>query len=394
MPAWSLPEFIADVLPSEARKIEELRRILLDLFRSYGYELVMPPLLEYTESLLSGTGRDMGLQMFQLVDQLSGRTMGLRADITPQVARIDAHLLNREGVTRLCYAGSVVHTRPEALSSTREPLQIGAEIYGHAGLEADLEIQELLLAALRAAGITDVHLDLGHPEILRALLADDAAASAQADAIYPMLQSKDHDGLLSLSPSLRKNTTDALVALCNLYGGPDVIDRARTELPKLSRITAALDDLARLTEALPSSGVSIDLADMRGYHYHSGVMFAAYCPGLSSDVGRGGRYDEVGKAFGRARPAAGFSLYLRDLAALVPMSVVRPAILAPWSNSQSLREQIAVLRHAGEVVLQTLPGHEHEAQEFHCDRELVQAGNSWRVVPLGAAAPALSSQLS
>jgi ATP phosphoribosyltransferase regulatory subunit len=320
--------------------------------------------------------------------------MGLRADITPQVARIDAHLLNREGVTRLCYAGSVVHTRPEALSSTREPLQIGAEIYGHSGLEADLEVQELLLAALRAAGIIDVHLDLGHPEILRALLADDVGASAQADVIYPMLQTKDRDGLIGLASLLRHETTDALVALCDLYGGTDVIAAARLALPKLPRITAALDDLARLCEALPSSGVSIDLADMRGYHYHSGVMFAAYCPGLSSDVGRGGRYDEVGKAFGRARPAAGFSLYLRDLAALVPISAIRPAIRAPWHDSQSLREQILALRSAGEVVLQTLPGHEDEAQEFHCDRELVPAGNGWRVVPLKTAKAALSSQLS
>jgi ATP phosphoribosyltransferase regulatory subunit len=394
MPAWSLPEFIADVLPSEARKIEELRRILLDLFRSYGYELVMPPMLEYTESLLSGTGRDMGLQMFQLVDQLSGRTMGVRADITPQVARIDAHLLNRNGVTRLCYAGSVVHTRPEALSNTREPFQIGAEIYGHAGLEADLEVQELLLAALRAAGIIDVHLDLGHPEILRALLADDEAAARQSDTIYPLLQSKDRDGLFELRDSLRSDTCDALIALCELYGGIEVLQRARQVLPPLPRIAVALDDLTRLCEALPPTGVTIDLADMRGYHYHSGVMFAAYCPGLSTDVARGGRYDEVGKAFGRARPAAGFSLYLRDLAALVPLSVTRPAIRAPWHDSDTLRDQVAALRRAGEVVVQTLPGHEDEAQEYFCDRELVQIGTAWRVVPLDATSKTLSSQLS
>jgi ATP phosphoribosyltransferase regulatory subunit len=394
MPAWSLPEFIADVLPSEARKIEELRRILLDLFRSYGYELVMPPMLEYTESLLSGTGQDMGLQMFQLVDQLSGRTMGVRADITPQVARIDAHLLNREGVTRLCYAGSVVHTRPEALSNTREPFQIGAEIYGHAGLEADLEVQELLLAALRAAGIIDVHLDLGHPEILRALLSDDQAAAAQADAIYPLLESKDKDGLKALAPSLRSDTARALIDLCELYGGASVIEQARKVLPRLPRIDAALNDLARLCAELPPTRVTVDLADMRGYHYHSGVMFAAYCPGLPTDVARGGRYDEVGKAFGRARPAAGFSLYLRDLAALVPLSVTRPAIRAPWGNAPELREQIASLRRSGEVVLQTLPGHEHEEQEFFCDRELVLSTSGWQVVALDPAPQALSSQLS
>jgi len=391
MPAWSLPEFIADVLPSEARKIEELRRILLDLFRSYGYELVMPPMLEYTESLLSGTGRDMGLQMFKLIDQLSGRTMGLRADITPQVARIDAHLLNREGVTRLCYAGSVLHARPEALSSTREPLQIGAEIYGHAGLEADLEVQELLLAALAAAGITDVRLDLGHPQILRALLASDPSAAARADEIYPLLQSKDRDGLAQLDPPLATHTIDALVNLCDMYGSYEIIDVARNRLPHDVRIARALDDLERLCTSLPPTGVTIDLADMRGYHYHSGVMFAAYCPGLATDVARGGRYDEVGKAFGRARPAAGFSLYLRDLASLVPVPDLKPAIRAPWDEDPALRTRIAALRSAGEVVLQSLPGHQLEENEFRCDRVLVRRDATWQVVKLEDPALAATS---
>jgi ATP phosphoribosyltransferase regulatory subunit len=391
MPAWSLPEFIADVLPSEARKIEELRRILLDLFRSYGYELVMPPMLEYTESLLSGTGRDMGLQMFKLVDQLSGRTMGLRADITPQVARIDAHLLNRDGVTRLCYAGSVLHARPEALSSTREPLQLGAEIYGHAGLEADLEVQELLLAALAAAGILEVRLDLGHPQILRALLASDPAAAARADDIYPLLQSKDRDGIAQLEPPLSARTTEALVNLCDMYGGHELIDVARKRLPHDVRIARALDDLERLCMALPHDRVTIDLADMRGYHYHSGVMFAAYCPGLATDVARGGRYDEVGKAFGRARPAAGFSLYLRDLAALVPVPAARPAIRSPWSEDLGLRAKIAELRRAGEVVVQALPGHASDDKEFRCDRQLVRRDGTWQVVGLEDAVKAAAS---
>jgi ATP phosphoribosyltransferase regulatory subunit len=332
----------------------------------------------------------MGLQMFKLVDQLSGRTMGLRADITPQVARIDAHLLNRQGVTRLCYAGSVLHTKPEALSSTREPLQIGAEIYGHAGLEADLEVQELLLAALRAAGITDVRLDLGHPEILRAILAADELAQAHADEIYPLLQSKDRDGLMTLVPTLKKSTLDALATLCDLYGGAEVIDLARTRLPKLPRISVALDALARLCDALPESSITVDLADMRGYHYHSGVMFAAYCPGIATDVARGGRYDEVGAAFGRARPAAGFSLYLRDLAALVSASAVKPAILAPWLDDQSLKDCIAALRCSGETVLQVFPGHEDEVQEFRCDRELTRVDSRWQVVALDPAGQAQS----
>ena len=381
MPAWSLPESIADILPSEARKIEDLRRGLLDLFRTYGYELVMPPLLEYTESLLTGTGRDMDLQMFKLVDQLSGRTMGLRADITPQVARIDAHLLNRRGVARLCYAGSVLHTRPSGLFRTREPYQVGAEIYGHAGLEADLEIQHLMLAAMKQTGIEDVRLDLGHAEVLRAILADDPGGFMLPETVYPLLQTKDADGLLALHDVLPK-TSAALAALCGLYGGADVVERARRALPKLPRIAKALDALETLVAASPEAQITVDLADLRGYYYESGVTFAAYCPGLPSPVARGGRYDEVGEAFGRARPAAGFSLYLRELASLLPSAPVRAAIRAPWSADTDLRESIDVLRREGETVVQVLPGHEQEQNEFECDRELVRRNGAWGIATL------------
>jgi ATP phosphoribosyltransferase regulatory subunit len=386
MPAWLLPESISDILPAEARRIEELRRSLLDLFRTYGYELVMPPLLEYTESLLSGTGRDMDLQMFKLVDQISGRTMGLRADITPQVARIDAHLLNRQGVTRLCYAGSVVHTRPQALSATREPLQVGAEIYGHAGMEADLEVQELLLASLKCVGIPEVRLDLGHAEVLRAILAVDPAGFVVAEQVYALLQAKDREGLIQLK-GLQAETSRALIQLCELYGGAEVIERARRMLPQLPRIGAALDGLARLVSDLEVAEVTIDLADIRGYYYHSGVMFSAYCPGLPSAIARGGRYDEVGEAFGRARPAAGFSLYLRDLAPLLPQLAVPAAIRAPWSHDSALRATIAALRADGQIVVQSLPGHEHELEEFRCDRILVQHGTSWNIEPLSPPSP-------
>lgn len=381
MPAWLLPESISDILPAEARRIEGVRRTLLDLFRTFGYELVMPPLLEYVESLLSGTGRDMDLQMFKLVDQISGRTMGLRADITPQVARIDAHLLNRQGVTRLCYAGSVVHTRAQALSATREPLQLGAEIYGHAGLEADLEVQELLLLALGRVGIAEVRLDLGHAEILRAILAGDPGGAPMAQQVYELLQTKDRDALQAL-PGLETGTIAALIALCELYGGVEIIERARAVLPRLPRIGSALDDLARLVAELKVSDVTIDLADIRGYHYHSGVMFSAYCPGLASAVARGGRYDQVGETFGRARPAAGFSLYLRDLAPLLPMAEIPKAVRAPWSNDRNLKAVIAGLRAGGEIVVQALPGHEHEIEEFRCDRVLVQDGRAWRIEAL------------
>jgi ATP phosphoribosyltransferase regulatory subunit len=377
MPNWLLPENIADVLPSEARKIEELRRALLDNFRLYGYELVMPPMLEYIESLLTGTGQDMDLRIFKLVDQLSGRTMGVRADMTTQVARIDAHLLNRDSVTRLCYAGSVLHTRPSGLHATREPLQIGAEIYGHAGLEADAEIQELVLASLALAGIPEVRLDLCHVGVLRAIIADDPKARSCESELFVLLEAKDIPGLRTLTQSFDPKTRSALLALPGLYGDASVIDRARQELASVPGVKTALDELEFLAKLAGKAAVTVDLADLRGYHYHSGVMFAAYVPGLPNAVARGGRYDHVGEAFGRARPATGFSLDLRELARLMPGARRKPAIRAPWGNEAGLREKIAELRKTGEIVIQTLPGHESDQDEFDCDRAVVFENGNW-----------------
>ncbi|MGE5650485.1 MAG: ATP phosphoribosyltransferase regulatory subunit [Bacillota bacterium] len=377
MPNWLLPENIADVLPSEARKIEELRRKLLDNFRLYGYELVMPPMLEYLESLLTGAGQDMNLRIFKLVDQLSGRTMGIRADMTTQVARIDAHLLNRASVTRLCYAGSVLQTRPSGLHATREPLQIGAEIYGHFGLEADAEIQELVLASLALAGISQVRLDLCHVGVLRAVIANDAKAQKQEAELFSLLEAKDIPGLRALAKDFDRATRDALLALPGLYGDATTLDRARRTLPNVAGIGKALDELEFLVKSAGGASVTIDLADLRGYHYHSGVMFAAYVPGLPNAVARGGRYDHVGEAFGRARPATGFSLDLRELARLIPVAERKSAIRAPWSTEPALREKIADLRRMGEVVIQALPGHENEQDEFDCDRAIVFENGNW-----------------
>jgi ATP phosphoribosyltransferase regulatory subunit len=384
MPNWLLPENIADVLPSEARKIEELRRRMLDNFRLYGYELVMPPLLEYIESLLTGAGPDTDLRTFKLVDQLSGRLLGLRADMTIQVARIDAHLLNRDSVTRLCYAGSVLHTRPSGLHATREPYQLGAEIYGHAGLEADAEIQELALASLALAGFPDVRLDLSHVGVLRAIIADDAAARLDEAALYTLLRAKDSPGLDALTANYLPATRAALLELPNLYGDIDVLGRARDVLPQSPGITRALAELAALAgSALGRAEVAIDLADLRGYQYESGAMFALYVPGLPNAVARGGRYDHVGEAFGRARPATGFSLDLRELARLLPSAERKHSIRAPWGNAPELREKIAHLRHAGEVVIQSLPGHDNEQDEFECDRVLVLEDSNWILKNLG-----------
>ena len=383
MPNWLLPENIADVLPSEARKIEELRRVIIDNFHLYGYELVMPPMLEYLESLLAGAGQDMDLRTFKLIDQLSGRALGIRADMTTQVARIDAHLLNRTSITRLCYCGSVLHTRPIGLHATREPLQIGAEIYGHAGLEADAEIQELALASLALAGFTHVRLDLCHVGILRALIESDANAQKDERALYTSLRAKDVPALEEITLAYGADTRRALLALPGLYGDAEVIARARAVLPKLPGISQALDELTALVKLAGDASVTIDLADLGGYQYESGAMFAIYVPGLPNAVARGGRYDHVGEAFGRARPATGFSMDLRELARLLPAAEPKRAIRAPWGREPLLRTKISALRKAGEVVIQSLSGHENDQDEFECDRVLVLEDGNWIIKNLG-----------
>jgi ATP phosphoribosyltransferase regulatory subunit len=384
MPNWLLPENIADVLPSEARKIEELRRLMLDNFRLYGYELVMPPLLEYVDSLLTGAGQDTDLRTFKLVDQISGRMLGLRADMTTQVARIDAHLLNRNSVTRLCYAGSVLHTRPSGLHSTREPLQIGAEVYGHAGLEADAEIQELALASLALAGFTDVRLDLCHVGVLRSIVAEDPQAQKDEQAIVTLLRAKDTPELEKLTAAYVPAVRQALLALPQLYGGVDVLGKAREVLPTLPGVTRAIAELAALAASVVGRAeVAIDLADLRGYQYESGAMFALYVPGLPNAVARGGRYDHVGEAFGRARPATGFSMDLRELARLLPTAERKHAVRAPWGNAPELRDKIAELRKSGEIVIQSLPGHENDQDEFECDRVVVLEDGNWILKNLG-----------
>ncbi len=310
---WVLPEYVEDILPQEAFRIEGLRRKLLDLFFARRFELVMPPLLEYMDSLLTGTGHDLELRTFKVVDQLSGRTMGVRADITPQVARIDAHLLNRRGVTRLCSCGSVLHTRPASPGATREPIQIGAEIYGEAGSAADLEILRLLCDALALSGARGARLDIGHVAVFRAILRADKVNGDTEAALFEALQRKDKPALASLTRGMPARIRDALRLLPDLYGGIEILDVAQKRLPRLADLDRALKTLRALAKACPIP-VSFDLAELRGYHYHSGVVFDAYCDGASGAVARGGRYDEVGKAFGRARPATGFSIDLRTLA--------------------------------------------------------------------------------
>lgn len=382
MQKWLLPEYIDDILPAEAWRVEHLRRRILDLFSVHGYELVVPPLVEYLDSLLTGSGHDMSLRTFKLVDQLSGRTLGLRADITPQASRIDAHLLNRQGVTRLCYSGSVVHTLPSGITKTREPLQIGAEIYGHSGVESDTEIQLLMIRSLAAAGVRDIHLDLGHVAIFRSIILRAGLDRESEAELFRVLQTKDRSTLHELTVAFDKVTRDALRALPELYGGTEILQTARKQLPDFPELMSCLDTFEFLAAQLAGEvgELCFDLAELRGYHYHSGTVFTAYLPGRTAAIARGGRYDEIGKAFGRSRPATGFSIDLRDLADLFDSDPNGKRILAPYKpDDRQLQAAIHVLRDAGDTVIVDLPGHEDNREELRCSDELVLRNGSWLV---------------
>ncbi|MBN8503813.1 MAG: ATP phosphoribosyltransferase regulatory subunit [Burkholderiales bacterium] len=374
--AWLLPEHFADVLPAQARRIEELRRQLLDLASCHGFELVMPPLVEHLDSLLSGNGEAQNLRTFKLVDQLSGLSLGVRADTTPQVARIDAHLLNRQGVTRLCYCGPVVHALPTHPLASREPLQFGVEVYGHAGLEADLEVLELALQALKQLGLPEPLVELSDARCARALLPVDVDSS-----VLHALRARNPEALAQAAAGLPHR--DALCALLDLEGGAEVLDRAAQCLPDLPSIQTALQDLKwlalQLQVAHPGLRLGVDLAAVAGNGYYTGVCFNAYVPGPNEALLRGGRYDEVGAAFGRRRPAVGFSLDLKNAVEALPPKALRAAIRAPWGEDAALRERVRELRAAGETVVWQLPGHEDEAEEYACDRELVRGtdNNPW-----------------
>ena len=386
---WLLPEYVEDILPEEAMHIETMRRRIVDFLMVHGYQLVNPPLLEYVESLLSGSGSDMDLHMFKVIDQLSGRMMALRADMTPQVARIDAHLLNCNGVTRLCYASSVLHTIPSGLTRTREPLQIGAELYGHAGLESDIEIQRLMLECLSISGIDRIHLDLGHVAVFRGLIENTDIPHELETELYSILQAKDAAALKALCSDLNKHvskkTKQALMLLPELYGDKKVLAHAYKFLPNQPQIKMALDALDAVEKELKPvvDTIAFDLADLRGYHYHSGMVFAAYAKGCSNAIALGGRYDEIGKAFGRARPATGFSADLRELARLIKPKRYPKAILAPFKkNNKALESMIKKLRKEGNIVIVELPGQQDEKFASNCDRQLVLQSGDWVVMEI------------
>ncbi len=380
---WILPEYISDVLPSEARQIEALRRKVLDLFTCYGYEQVAPPLIEYVESLFTQDDSALDLKTFKLVDELTGRQMGLRADITPQVARIDAHILNRQGVTRLCYAGSVVNTRPEGVLSTREPRQIGAEIYGCASVAADVEAVELMFESLALAGLKSPRLDIGHIGLFHALADEAGLVGNRRAEVFAALQQKDLPTIRETTSGITPELQAALLLLPSFYGGSEVLLRARAELPKLLGVTVALDSLDQLTAALELRGfvVHFDLAELRSSYYHTGLVFAAYAHGFTNAVARGGRYDSVGEKFGRSRPATGFSMDLREFSSL-PFPSLRSGVLAPVGDDVALLAAICKLRDAGEIVVVDLGVF---ASEVSVDRELQRVDGQWQVLPLTAA---------
>ncbi len=380
---WLLPDHIQDVLPPEAEQLESLRRNFLDVFQLHGYQLVMPPMLEFLDSLTIGAGRDLNLRTFKLVDQVSGKSLGMRADMTPQVTRIDAHLLNRSGVSRLCYCGSVLHALPSSLLASREPLQLGAEIYGHAGIEADIEILCLLAKILDLANVPAPRIDISHVGLFHALASQARLSDSDKEKLFTKLQNKDIPGLKSLLEKVPEPVKSALLALPDLYGGRRVLEDAERLMPKTVEIATAFSDLKVLAQSLSGLPLSFDLADLRGYHYHSGVVFAAYGGQSPSALAFGGRYDHLGEAFGKARPATGFSLYLRELIGYQAPSAKKGSILAPCVHDDDLARKIDSLRRQKEIVVLALPGHEGSWTEAGCDRQLIKRNEVWQVEPLG-----------
>ena len=387
---WILTQGIEEALPEQAASLECLRRDLLDLYASWGYEMVMPPFIDHIESLLTGTGRDLDLQTFKLVDQLSGRTLGIRADMTPQAARIDAHQLNREVPTRLCYIGTVLHTRSDGFGSSRSPLQVGAELYGHAGVESDVEILDLMLSTFESAGVKDIYLDIGNVDIYKNLAKQAGLTEDDEIRLFELLQQKAATEIKQLVTSLSVDTSLAkmIMQLAELNGDLSIIDRAREQLRQAGpEVISALGYLERVAQAVSRHNkdvkLNLDLAELHGYHYHTGVVFGAFVPQLGQEIARGGRYDDIGKIFGRARPATGFSTDLKLLSALGSRDMTMPQkILAPADENEELQVKIDELRIEGHCVSRVLPGQVDDVAAMGCSQKLEQVNGQWQLVPI------------
>ena len=374
---WLLPDGVDEVLPEQAQAVEHLRRQILDLYHIWGYDLVIPPMVEFTESLLSGSGSDLDLMTFRVTDQISGRMMGIRADITPQTARMDAHSLRREGPNRLCYAGTVLHTRPRGPLESRTPISVGVELFGEATLAADIEVIELFLQTLKVSGVSNVHLDLGHVDIYRGLLAEADLNAEQEAELFKLLQRKASGELRDwVAANIKdKKLTSWLTTLPRLTGNQEVLEAAKNALQGApNSVLEAISQLEKIVAGLTGSGVNIylDLGEMPGYHYHTGVVFAAYVQGYGKALGNGGRYDHVGEAFGRSRPATGFAFDLKSLVTQgSTSSALVEGIFVPYSDDPQCREQAALLRSQGNRVVQGFPSQKVDFAEINCDRQLV-----------------------
>jgi ATP phosphoribosyltransferase regulatory subunit len=383
-----LPDGVDEVLPEQAQDVEYLRRQLLDLYHNWGYDLVIPPMVEFTESLLSGSGSDLDLMTFRITDQLSGRMMGIRADITPQTARMDAHSLRREGPSRLCYAGTVLHTRPRGPLESRTPISVGVELFGEATLAADIEVIELFLQTLKTCGVSAVHLDLGHVDIYRGLLAEASLDKALEAEFFELLQRK---ASAELARWVDRNIKDKKLAswltrLPSLTGGVEVLAAAKSALAGApASVLEAVEQLGKIVNALTDADVSIylDLGEMPGYHYHTGVVFAAYVQGYGKALGNGGRYDHVGEAFGRARPATGFAFDLKSLVSQGRRHRDQVGgIFAVASDDPEMHKQVALLRSQGNRVVQGFAGQAVDLKELNCDRQLVEQNGQYLIKKL------------
>ena len=382
---WLLPDGIQDVLPKDAIRLEALRRRLLDLYQSWGYELVFPPLVEYLESLLTGSSHDLELMTCKITDQLTGRLMGVRADITPQVARLDAHCLPHEHTARYCYSGTILTTLPQGLSTSRAPIQIGAELYGCAGVAADIEIIRLMLTTLLEAGVPQIHLDLGHVAVFRELAKAAQLSVEQESQLFDIYQRKSLPELQALSSQLPQ--AEWFVALGQLSGGVQVIEQAQLAFANApDKVKQALADIQTIVQALQgfayNVSISVDLSELRGYHYHTGLVFAAYTAHSAAEIAKGGRYDCIGEAFGRARPATGFSADLKTLVSFVGQMAATRKIFAPAIDDNSLQIMVTQLRNQGHIVIQALNNDHSTAQQLGCTQQLVLRQQTWQVEDL------------
>ena len=390
---WLLPDGVEEILPAEAYKLESLRRHLLDLYESWGYQLVITPLIEYLDSLLVGSSTDLDLHTFKITDQLSGRMMGIRADITPQAARIDAHCLNREGPVRLCYADNVLHTRPRGIMTSRVPIRIGAELYGYSGVECDIELVCIMHETLRAAEINDVHIVLGHVGIFGTLLLEANLDEGTERSLFEAVQRKEYDRIDEVlnSSVIDKELRQMLEQLTRLSGDETILEAAKQVFAAAPvTVTAELDELVAIAEGikkrLPEAAMFFDLCELRGYEYHTGIVFAAYTPNYGRAVAKGGRYDHIGEVFGRARPASGFDSDLKVLAKLSnKIFKRRAAIVVPNNNDPDLLILVDTLREQGEIVVNWFGDAElsqQDCEEQNCDRQIVNRNGEWVVESL------------